>query len=158
MRLDYILGQANYALVSFGLQSCPVDNSVMAYDMFRTRLGAAIRRHRKERELTQVQLAEKVGIDQANITRLERGKQGFDSETIFNIAQALDCTLTELFAEVEQVRAPNPPKDALAVAQAWQRLPKGMREEYKRRLQLLAEAHVKELPGDEPRKLARMRS
>lgn len=158
MRLDHSFGQANYAPTSFGLQSGLRENPGMAYDVFRTRLGAVIRRRRKERELTQVQLAEKVGIDQANITRLERGKQGFDSETIFNVAAALGCTLTEIFAEVENIRAPNPPKDALAVALAWQCLPKGMREEYRRRLQLLAEAHAHELPGDAPHKHARLRS
>jgi transcriptional regulator with XRE-family HTH domain len=85
----------------------------MADESFRTRLGAAIRRRRKERELTQVQLAAQMHIDQANITRLERGRQGFDSETIFNVAAALGCTLTDIFAEVEHVALTSEQKNIL---------------------------------------------
>ncbi len=52
-------------------------------------IGERINRLSEERGLTTTQLAEKVGVSQAQISRLENGKQGFRSGTLVRIADAL---------------------------------------------------------------------
>ena len=52
-------------------------------------IGARVAALRQVRRLTTTQLAERVGISQAQISRLENGLQGFRSTTLFSIAKAL---------------------------------------------------------------------
>ena len=52
-------------------------------------IGLKVTRLRELRKLSTVQLARKVGISQAQISRLENGKQGFRSATLFRIAESL---------------------------------------------------------------------
>jgi transcriptional regulator with XRE-family HTH domain len=43
-------------------------------------------------------LAEKIGTDTGNLSRLERGKQGYDSETLQRkLAKAFGISIAELF-------------------------------------------------------------
>ncbi len=51
--------------------------------------GVDIRDVRKQAGLTQVQLSEATGIDQASISRMESGKQGITLEYLKRIASAL---------------------------------------------------------------------
>lgn len=53
-------------------------------------IGLRVTRVREARGLTTVQLANKVGISQAQISRLENGKQGFRSGTLLSISEALE--------------------------------------------------------------------
>ena len=55
-----------------------------------------IRDARKRAGLTQVQLSEATGIDQASISRMENGKQGITLEYLKRIAQALGVELGAL--------------------------------------------------------------
>ncbi len=52
-------------------------------------IGAAILEEMGKQALTTTELAEKVGISQAQISRLQTGKQGFRSSTLRRIAKAL---------------------------------------------------------------------
>jgi len=56
-------------------------------------IGFAVSRERESQGLTTTQLAKKVGISQAQISRLENGKQGFRSGTLERVAKALDIQL-----------------------------------------------------------------
>jgi len=58
--------------------------------------GKRIRELRKERELSQIELAAKVGIDRSYIGFLERGERNPSLEMIAKIAEALDVTPDEL--------------------------------------------------------------
>lgn len=49
---------------------------------------------REQRGLTQVQLAEYSGVDQADISRIERGSAFPNEKTLIRIAEALDADLT----------------------------------------------------------------
>jgi XRE family transcriptional regulator, regulator of sulfur utilization len=49
---------------------------------------------REARGLTQVQLAELSGVDQADISRIERGSAFPNEKTLLRIADALDADLT----------------------------------------------------------------
>ena len=51
---------------------------------------------REKRGLTQVQLAERTGLDQATISRIERGRGGIDYDVLDRLCAALECEPAEL--------------------------------------------------------------
>ncbi len=59
-------------------------------------IGENIKRFRKERGLTQKQLGEKCGIDEANLRKYELNKQSPRIETLRKIAYALDVYTYDL--------------------------------------------------------------
>jgi transcriptional regulator with XRE-family HTH domain len=73
----------------------------MDYAAFRKRIGRVIRERRQALKLKQAELADRLGTDQGNVSRLERGVQGFDSEILFKVRDALDIAWSEVFALVE---------------------------------------------------------
>lgn len=60
-------------------------------------IGATVRARRHELGMTSTQLGKKVGISQAQISRLENGQQGFRSGTLVKIAKALEVPPFRLF-------------------------------------------------------------
>ena len=50
--------------------------------------------------LTQAELAEKTGIDQGGISRVEKGVSDFFGQRWKVVAEALECTVDELLGEV----------------------------------------------------------
>jgi transcriptional regulator with XRE-family HTH domain len=53
-------------------------------------IGLRVTKVREAKGLSTVGLARRVGISQAQISRLENGKQGFRSSTLISIAEALE--------------------------------------------------------------------
>jgi transcriptional regulator with XRE-family HTH domain len=66
---------------------------------FFARLGARIAHLRKEQGVTQVQLAETLGVSQQTITAYEVGRRRIQVSTLPVIAQALGITVEALVAE-----------------------------------------------------------
>lgn len=60
-------------------------------------LGQRIRLLRKRREFTQEQLSELIGIEPLSLSRIECGSRFPRKENIEKLAQALDCTINDLF-------------------------------------------------------------
>lgn len=60
-------------------------------------LGAKIQKLRKTKKLTQEKLAELVGIDPKNISRIENGNNYPTAENLTSIAKALNVEIYELF-------------------------------------------------------------
>ena len=58
--------------------------------VFREVIGRKVSELREARKLTTTELAKKAGVSQAQISRLENGLQGFRSDTLLDIALALD--------------------------------------------------------------------
>jgi len=56
-------------------------------------IGLTVSKERERQNLTTTELAKKVGISQAQISRLENGKQGFRSSTLERVAHALGVQL-----------------------------------------------------------------
>lgn len=52
-------------------------------------IGTRVRKVRMDKDMTTTTLADKVGVSQAQISRLENGQQGFRSATLEKIAKAL---------------------------------------------------------------------
>lgn len=61
--------------------------------------GKRVRELRKERGLSQVELAAKVGIDRSYMGFLERGERNPSLEVIAKIAEALNVTPDELLKQ-----------------------------------------------------------
>lgn len=66
------------------------------------KIGEAIRKARQEQGATLEKIALAAGTDAANLSRIERGKQGFTPEMIDRIAQALKLPVSALYSWVEQ--------------------------------------------------------
>jgi len=60
-------------------------------------LGLTISYFRKARGLTQSQLAEKMGVNDETISRIENANTGISSDMLFELSKALDVSLGELF-------------------------------------------------------------
>jgi len=61
-------------------------------------LGAAIRRSRLERKMSQEELAYRSEIDRAYMSSIERGLQNPGIVSIVGVAKALDLTVAQLMA------------------------------------------------------------
>lgn len=68
-------------------------------------IGQAIRKARLERGITLEALALAAGTDAANLSRIERGKQGYSPDRIERIADALELPLSTLYQRAEQETA-----------------------------------------------------
>lgn len=62
-------------------------------------VGRNIRNLRERRGITQVQLAEKVGITQAMLCQIERGTKNPSLQVGAEIAKSLSCKVDDLLAE-----------------------------------------------------------
>jgi transcriptional regulator with XRE-family HTH domain len=60
------------------------------------RLGQNIREHRKERKMSQTELAQRAGVALMTISRLERGEHDPHVRTLSQIARGLGVPLLEL--------------------------------------------------------------
>jgi HTH-type transcriptional regulator/antitoxin HipB len=56
-------------------------------------LGAALRKERKKKGLSQTDVGKSVGIDQPTISRVEKGNPGTELGTLFRLLAALDLEL-----------------------------------------------------------------
>lgn len=81
---------------------------------------------RKSRGLTQAQLADKIGISQAHISRLERGDDSASLKLIAEIAQALGVRPSDLLEDrssremllIEAFRSASPEAQAMILGMA----------------------------------------
>lgn len=62
-------------------------------------VGRNIRNLREHRGITQVQLAEKVGLTQAMLCQIERGTKNPSLQVGAEIAKSLSCKVDDLLAE-----------------------------------------------------------
>ncbi len=67
--------------------------------LIRQRFGKAIRRRRRELELSQDVLAEKAELHRTYISNLERGEINPTLENIVRLADALDISVARLFLD-----------------------------------------------------------
>lgn len=70
-------------------------------------IGKCIRKFRKDKHLTQVQLSQLSGIKQATISAIENGRNQPTTPTLEMIAKALNCTLSEIMGEERQQKPVN---------------------------------------------------
>ena len=77
----------------------------MAIEFNYAKLGARIRKKRRELGLSQEMLAEKASLTKAHISHIETGKTVPSLKTLINIINTLECSADELFCiEVEKAQ------------------------------------------------------
>ena len=70
-------------------------------DIRRT-FGANLRRYRLEAELSQEAVAERMGVDRAHVSAMERGQQNVTIITLWHVAQALSVKPADLLDDTVQ--------------------------------------------------------
>jgi transcriptional regulator with XRE-family HTH domain len=65
-----------------------------------SRFGVRLRHLRRERNLTQLRMAEAFGIDRTFISDVERGRKSISLPTLEVVALGLNMTLSELFRDL----------------------------------------------------------
>lgn len=89
----------------------------------KTTFGEYIRLLRNENELTLTQLAAKLNLDSANLSKIENGKRDFDEKRLQKLAKIFKLDLTELRNEYitdqigKQIYETNCTKQLLQVAE-----------------------------------------
>ena len=63
-------------------------------------VGRKIRRLRKERRLTQTQLSSRIGVQQSDLSRMEKGEYRVSLDTLFRILAEFDVSIGEFFDDV----------------------------------------------------------
>ncbi len=67
-------------------------------------VGSRLRRLRKERGLTQAELARQIGIQQSDLSRMEKGEYRVSLDNLFKILGVFDLDLADFFGE-QQAKA-----------------------------------------------------
>src|SRR6267378_3675010 len=62
-------------------------------------VGRKIRQLRRQRKLTQVELAERIGVHQSDLSRMEQGEYKVGLDTLLKILQTFDLSIGDFFDE-----------------------------------------------------------
>lgn len=65
-------------------------------------VGQRIRQHRQERNLTQTELARQIGIQQSDLSRMEKGEYRVSLDVLFRLLQIFEMSLGEFFGDLAQ--------------------------------------------------------
>ena len=65
-------------------------------------VGRKIRQLRRQRKLTQVELADRIGIHQSDLSRMEQGEYKVGLDTLLKILQTFDLTIGDFFDEAHR--------------------------------------------------------
>lgn len=68
-------------------------------------VGRKIRQLRRQRKLTQVELAERIGIHQSDLSRMEQGEYKVGLDTLLRILQTFDLSIGDFFEENERTES-----------------------------------------------------
>lgn len=63
-------------------------------------VGPKIRQLRKERKLTQTELAARISIQQSDLSRMEKGEYRVSLDTLFRILAEFDVSISEFFEDL----------------------------------------------------------
>ena len=69
-------------------------------------VGSKIRHLRKERNLTQSVLAQKIGVQQSDLCRMENGEYKVSLDTLFKILGVFDMEIGEFFRDENKPLGP----------------------------------------------------
>ena len=93
-------------------------------------VGARIRLLRLEKGLPQNEVAGKIGISQAYLSNIEKGRNNITLENLLKLHEVLDCPMSSFFVDIDgakagaqkQVEQPNPLQEQFTVAELLQAL------------------------------------
>lgn len=84
--------------------------------MITNEIGAVIREHRKRLGLTLQEMQKRTGINNGNLSKIERGQQSLTNESMKSIAAAFGMSLSELFS-AQRAQAGNLGKNVTSMKQ-----------------------------------------
>src|SRR5207253_11124253 len=67
-------------------------------------VGRKIRQLRRQRKLTQVELADRIGIHQSDLSRMEQGEYKVGIDTLLRILQTFDLNIGDFFEENDRAQ------------------------------------------------------
>ncbi len=65
-------------------------------------VGERIRRYRHDRNLTQTELARHIGIQQSDLSRMEKGEYRVSLDVLFRLLQVFEMSLGQFFGDLAQ--------------------------------------------------------
>ena len=65
-------------------------------------VGRKIRQLRRQRKLTQVELADRIGIHQSDLSRMEQGEYKVGLDTLLKVLQTFDLSIGDFFDETNR--------------------------------------------------------
>jgi len=65
-------------------------------------VGQRIRQTRQERNLTQTELARQIGVQQSDLSRMEKGEYRVSLDVLFRLLQVFEVSLGEFFGDLAQ--------------------------------------------------------
>ena len=65
-------------------------------------VGRKIRQLRRQRKLTQVELADRIGIHQSDLSRMEQGEYKVGLDTLLKVLQTFDLSIGDFFDETSR--------------------------------------------------------
>ena len=68
-------------------------------------VGRKIRQLRRQRKLTQVELAEKIGVHQSDLSRMEQGEYKVGLDTLLKVLQTFDLTIGDFFDDSNRTQS-----------------------------------------------------
>jgi len=68
-------------------------------------IGSRLRELRKERGLTQAELARQIGIQQSDLSRMEKGEYRVSLDNLFKILSVFDLDLVDFFGKQQETTA-----------------------------------------------------
>ena len=69
-------------------------------------VGARLRTLRKERHLTQTELSRQIGIQQSDLSRMEKGEYRVSLDSLFKILSVFDVSFNDFFVESQAASEP----------------------------------------------------
>ncbi|HEC16010.1 MAG TPA: XRE family transcriptional regulator [Sedimenticola sp.] len=103
-------------------------------------IGLRMRAARKSRGMTQSEISQKTGLDQAYISRLENGTAEGSPAQILSIARAIGVPIAQLYDDQDETakKVADLSDEAIEFARAWQALPAEQRAAMKAAVEALA--------------------
>ena len=89
-------------------------------------VGSRIRSLRKSRKLTQTELSERIGIQQSDLSRMEKGEYKVGLDTLFKILAVFELDMASFFDDSE---SPTSDDEGLALWREFQTLDEEARRE-----------------------------
>jgi transcriptional regulator with XRE-family HTH domain len=106
-------------------------------------IGLRIKAARKAKGMTQSEVSQKTGIDQATVSRLENGTQEGSSGQLLSIARMIDIPIAQLYDQDEAAKKVADLSDeAIEFARAWQALPEDQRVAMKAAVESLSSTRI----------------
>src|SRR5437016_3648652 len=83
----------------YGAYPIKVNETLMTKPAQLELVGRKIRQLRRQRKLTQVELADRIGIHQSDLSRMEQGEYKVGLDTLLKILQTFDLSIGDFFDE-----------------------------------------------------------